>query len=56
VVAKRHQGGEEFKDHHERDNVDLFTYRVGYPVGARGRGGGRFAESEFNLFFAKGDG
>ena len=55
MVAKRHQGGEEFEDDCGIDKVDLIPYGIGNPVGARGRGGEGFGEYEFNLLFGEGD-
>jgi len=42
VVSEGHKGGEEVQNDRGGDEVDLFPYGVGDPIGAEGREGGGF--------------
>ena len=46
VVPECYQGEKEFEDDRRVDMVHPFPYRVGDPIGARGRGGGALGEGE----------
>jgi len=54
VVPERHQGGEESADDPRVDEVYLFPYGVGDPVGSWGRGRGALGEGESDFLFGEG--
>ena len=56
MVPKGNNGGQQVQNDRRVDEVDPFPYRVGDPIGARGRGGGGLRKGVGDFVFGEGDG
>ena len=55
MVLEGNKRGLEVQNDRQVDEIATLPYRIGYPIGARGRGGGGLREGMRDFVFGEGD-